>query len=409
MCSPRMVAAEVPDRGRLFYLVDNNLDFIAEVKEFLDWKAATRRAPATVKAYCSRLVWYYRFLEQRELNLLEATPADLTEFVIWLCNPHRVASKVEVIHEPSPLLATSVNLILQAVGALYRFLVRRGELAESPVRYVDIPRGKWLTERDLLAHTRNSRHLVQRSELKLKEPVRILPIISEQDFQTFVDSIHIDENPNSDPSGFRDRLICLMLKEGGFRLGELLGMHLEDLDFGKQGVHVRFRADNQNGARAKAGYGRDRFVHLPADVLGLLDVYITEVWIEANPRTDHLWIVLKKEAKTHDGTSTFGTASTHAAVEKMFLHYSGKSGVAIHPHLLRHTHATELVRSYLREGQPVDWKFVQERLGHASVVTTMQIYTHLTDEDYKHAYDSYVEKTRKGHAKRQDQDTDLNA
>ena len=147
-----------------------------------------------------------------------------------------------------------------------------------------------------------------------------------------------------------------------------------------------------------------RMVHLPADVLGLLDVYITEVWIEANPRTDHLWIVLKKDAKTHDGTSTFGTASTHASVEKMFLHYSRKSGVSIHPHLLRHTHATELVRSYLREGQPVDWKFVQERLGHASVVTTMQIYTHLTDKDYKHAYDSYVEKTRKGHAKHQDQE-----
>jgi integrase/recombinase XerD len=226
-----------------------------------------------------------------------------------------------------------VNLILQAVGALYRFLVRRGELAESP----DIPRGKWLTERDLLAHTRHDRHLVQRSELKLKEPVRILPIISEQDFQTFVDSIHIDENPNSDPSGFRDRLLCLMLKEGGFRLGELLGMHMEDLDFGKQGVHVRFRTDNQNGARAKAGYGRDRFVHLPSDILGLLDVYITEVWIEANPRTDHLWIVLKKDAKTHDGTSTFGTASTHASVEKMFLHYSRKSGVLLHPHILRHS------------------------------------------------------------------------
>jgi integrase/recombinase XerD len=277
MGPPRMVAAEVPDRGRVFYLVDDNLDFIPEVKEFLDWKAATKRAPATVKAYCSRLLWYYRFLEQRELNLVAATPADLTEFVIWLCNPHRDTGKVEVIHEPSPLQAASVNLVLQAVGALYRFLVRRGELVESPVRYVDVPRGKWLTERDLLAHTRHGQHLVQRSELKLKESVRLLPTISEQDFQTFVDSIRIDGDPNNDPSGFRDRLLCLMLKEGGFRLGELLGIHMEDLDFGKQGVHVRFRTDNQNGARTKSGYGRDRFVHLPADVLGLLDIYITEV------------------------------------------------------------------------------------------------------------------------------------
>src|SRR6266540_26491 len=49
------------------------------------------------------------------------------------------------------------------------------------------------------------------------------------------------------PTGFRDRLLCLMLKEGGFRIGELLGMHMDDLEFGKHGMHVRFRTDNENG------------------------------------------------------------------------------------------------------------------------------------------------------------------
>jgi integrase/recombinase XerD len=190
-----------------------------------------------------------------------------------------------------------------------------------------------------------------------------------------------------------------MLKEGGFRIGEILGMRMEDLEFGKQGVHVRFRPDNENGARAKAGYGHDRFVHLPADVLGLLDIYITEVWIEANPRTDHLSLVLKKEAKNRQGQSTYGTALTVAAVEKAFQHYSRKSEIILHPHVLRHTHATALVRSYLQDGEPVDWKFVQERLGHASVVTTMQTYTHLTTEDRKHAYDRYMEKTKERYAK----------
>jgi integrase/recombinase XerD len=176
-------------------------------------------------------------------------------------------------------------------------------------------------------------------------------------------------------------------------------MRIQDLDFGRQGVHVRFREDNQNGARAKAGYGRDRFVHLPTSILGLLDVYITEIWIEANPRTDHLWIVLKRDAKTRDGTPTFGTALSLTAVEKMFQHYSQKSGVNIHPHALRHTHATELVRSYLRDSEPVDWKFIQERLGHASVVTTMEIYTHLTNEDRKHAYERYTSRRKERYAK----------
>lgn len=395
----RMIAADVPGRGRMYYLVDEALNFVPEVKDFLDWKAATKRAPATVKAYCTRLQWYSRYLSHHQLGVLEATPSDLTEFVIWLCNPYRDVETVSPIHLASPLTASSVNLILQAVGALYHFLVRRGHLDASPVVYMDVPRGKWLTERDLLAHTRHGPPRVQRAELKLKEPETIPQTIAEQDFKRFVDSIHLENEPNGDPSGFRDRLICFMLKEGGFRLGELLGMHLDDLEFGKHGVHVRFRSDNENGARAKAGYGRDRFVHLPDDVLGLLDVYLTEVWIEANPRTDHLWLVLNKRARDRDGKSRYGTALSLAAVENMFGHYSKKSGVRLHPHTLRHTHATALVRSYLQDGEPVDWKFVQERLGHASVVTTMQTYTHLTNKDRQYAYERYQQKRRAVHAR----------
>jgi integrase/recombinase XerD len=402
MSPPTMVAADVPGRGRMFYLVDDHLDFLPEVKEFLDWKAATRRAPATIKAYCYRLQWFYRFLYQRDLQLLRATPADLTEFVIWLCNPYRNALQVSVIHAPSPIQASSVNLILQAVGALYRFLIRRGQINESPVLYLEVPRGRWLTERDLLAHTRQGAQRIQRMELKLKEPETFPEMIADKDFITFIESIHATDKPNRDPSGFRDRLICLMLKEGGFRLGELLGMQVEDLDFGKQGVYVRFRADNENGARAKAGYGRERFVHLPPDILGLLDVYLTEVWIEGSPRTSHLWIVLKRGARDRNGQQTCGTALTNPTVEKMFQHYSRKSGVIIHPHILRHTHASELVRSYLRDGTPVDWKFVQERLGHVSVVTTIQTYTHLTDEDRKLAYDAYLRKKGRIYAQAQD-------
>src|SRR5260370_11172020 len=259
------------------------------------------------------------------MGVLEATPSDLTEFVIWLCNPYRDLEMVSPIHVASPLTASSVNLILQAVGALYSFLVRRGHLAESPVMYVDVPKGKWLTEHDLLAHTRKGPQYVQRAELKLKEPETIPQTISEQDFRRFVAAIHLYYHSNGDHSGFRDRLICFMLKEGGFRLGELLGMHMDDLEFGNHGVHVRFRPDNENGARAKAGYGRDRFVHLPDDILGLLDIYITEVWIEANPRTNHLWIVLKKEARDQTGQQTWGRALTLSSVEKMFQHYSKKS------------------------------------------------------------------------------------
>ena len=36
----RIVAADVPDRGRMYYLIDGKFDFITDTKAFLDRKAA---------------------------------------------------------------------------------------------------------------------------------------------------------------------------------------------------------------------------------------------------------------------------------------------------------------------------------------------------------------------------------
>jgi site-specific recombinase XerD len=50
----------------------------------------------------------------------------------------------------------------------------------------------------------------------------------------------------------------------------------------------------------------------------------------------------------------------------------------VHPHLLRHTFATDLYRA------TTDIRLVQKTLGHADLSTTM-LYTHLVDEEVAHA------------------------
>src|SRR5579859_2451070 len=103
---PKVVVAEVPSLGRMFYLVDEHLNFIDEVKDFLDWKAATRRAPATIEAYCFRLLWYYRYLRRYGLNVMEVGPPDLTEFLLWLCNPYRDAEPTTLVLQAKPIQET---------------------------------------------------------------------------------------------------------------------------------------------------------------------------------------------------------------------------------------------------------------------------------------------------------------
>lgn len=64
---------------------------------------------------------------------------------------------------------------------------------------------------------------------------------------------------------------------------------------------------------------------------------------------------------------------------------SEKTEIKVNPHLLRHTHATELIRS--------GWNmtYVQKRLGHADIQTTINTYVHLTDSDLVEEYQKYLQ------------------
>jgi integrase len=83
---------------------------------------------------------------------------------------------------------------------------------------------------------------------------------------------------------------------------------------------------------------------------------------------------------------------TYSAVIDLFRRLHKKTGIRIHPHMLRHTHATELLRSGW------DVAKVQKRLGHASAQTTLNIYTHLTDDDLKQAHHAFEKAKKRANA-----------
>ncbi|MBI2278751.1 MAG: tyrosine-type recombinase/integrase [Candidatus Brennerbacteria bacterium] len=76
---------------------------------------------------------------------------------------------------------------------------------------------------------------------------------------------------------------------------------------------------------------------------------------------------------------------TPRAVERLVDFHARKAGIGgkkIHPHLLRHSFATDLLIN------GADLRSVQELLGHANIATT-QVYTHLTNKELREVHKSF--------------------
>jgi len=78
-----------------------------------------------------------------------------------------------------------------------------------------------------------------------------------------------------------------------------------------------------------------------------------------------------------------GEPLTYSAVRSLFKRLRKHVGFHVTPHMLRHTHATEL----LNDGWDPAW--IQKRLGHASVQTTIDTYTHISQATMKKHFQRY--------------------
>ena len=363
----KTIWARVGNRKRL-YLVDGASAFILPVKQYLDYLAALEKSPHTLEHYCRHLCHYFTFLEQSQRDWRSVSPDDLVNFVQWLRNPLRQVGTYP-IHAVSPLSERSVNTIVTAVSSFYRYHLQRGEPLNNPVLYEQIS-NRFSGFKPFLIHT--SRGKTIRRVVKLKEPEKRVKTVKDADFETFLASM--------DNQQFR--CLVLLMREGGLRVGEALGLLIQDLEFHRNGMWIRRRKDLENEALAKSlREGEERFIDLSPELMALLDHLLLQHSFE----TDHLFVVLKPNAKDQWGNSTYGHPLDREAVKALFRYYSRKSGIVIHAHQLRHSHATELIRAGW------DASYVQQRLGHAQVQTTINTYVHLTDEDLSQKWRIYQE------------------
>ncbi len=150
---------------------------------------------------------------------------------------------------------------------------------------------------------------------------------------------------------------CLALIYGcGLRLGEGVGLRVEDIDSGNGHLHIR-------GAKRN----KDRLVPLPTRVLELLRSWWKQ---HRNPR----WLFPKRgRGRAKNAMATADQPMSRNSLQLAFRDALRKSGIKkkAHIHTLRHSYATHL----LEAGENL--RQIQLNLGHSSPTTTA-LYTHLT-------------------------------
>jgi integrase/recombinase XerD len=163
------------------------------------------------------------------------------------------------------------------------------------------------------------------------------------------------EAPNLDaPTGLRNRCMLALMYRAGLRVSETCGLHLRDLRRSEAQIHLR--PEVTKGAK-------EAFVYLDPATLALLERWKT-VRRHYAARRPHLF------------TTLAGEPVGRRYCWHMVRRYARRAGIdrPVHPHMLRHTFATEL----LSEG--FNLRQVQQLLRHADVRTTT-LYTHVVDAE----------------------------
>lgn len=234
----------------------------------------------------------------------------------------------------------ATQLRFSALRSYYKFLVRRGVMETSPVKGVSLPKQekrlpKFLTVKQMTDLLSAPAKLAKEDDQKKRgRPVeRTVPL--------------------------RDEAILETIYSCGLRISELCGLRVEDIDSQEQTVRVR-------------GKGRkERLLPIGEPALAAIRNY---------------WSVLAKQPcatepvfrRSEESAEPMSVRTLQSRLKK----YLAAAGLDPHltPHKLRHSYATHMLDA------GADLRSVQELLGHAHLVTT-QVYTHVSTERLKKAYD----------------------
>ncbi|MDG2200673.1 MAG: tyrosine recombinase XerC [Phycisphaerales bacterium] len=319
------------------------------VSGFLEYLLDERHfSPYTARCYGVDLRQYVEYLVDEH-----SMPLDIeVETMAW--SRTRGATQADVVATVGPPTLTAI-MIEADVTRIRGFLTHLSESnysAATMARKIATLRSfhKWLEQRGTISS--NPMLLIRTP----KQAKRLPKAISVENVERLLSA-----PDTSTTLGSRDRAMLETLYSTGIRVSELVGIDLGDIDEAGQALVVR-------------GKGRkERIVPLGSHAMTAITHYLAMRRNNNDESLDSSTPMFINKQNTR-----ISTRSVRRKVSK-YLEIVGLDP-EISPHTLRHSFATHLLDN------GADLRAVQELLGHQSLSTT-QVYTHLTTQRMRDAYD----------------------
>lgn len=365
----RVEHISVKGQGEQHVVVDANGQLMQLPCKFLKYVRSVGKSANTQRAYAYALKEYSNYLASIGVNYLDADKQTIIGFTAWLQYPDLSDKVVPFLGAKPSRKPASVNNFVSGVLAFYRYLFeidqykinlwgdggKSGNPERSPYKPFLYKFGYKRAGSGFSAYVKMPRVQVK--------------CLSKNDVEKIIDAT---TNP-------RDRFLIYLLYISGLRIGEALSLHNQDIIYDPLNGHkvvLKYRGNLENGARLKTG---ERTVNVDQKCMDLFDDY--EYYIEDKIKRDNDFVFITLWGQ-HPGKPM-----TYSDVMSIFKRLRKKTGINIHPHLLRHTNATIL---YM---QTKDAQMVQNHLGHRQVQTTIGMYVHPSQEEitkeWKKAEDAY--------------------
>ncbi|WP_294174988.1 tyrosine-type recombinase/integrase [uncultured Clostridium sp.] len=351
---------KLDNNQRRYLLVDDSGLPIIPVAKYLKYIDNSEKSFNTQKKYCYSLKLYFEYLQEIDIDYRNVNINILSDFVGWLRNPYENNKVVNLKPIKAKRTEKTVNLTITVVTNFYDYLYRTEEINNDMVNKLmkQVFTGGNRHYKDFLYHV-NKDKSTSKNILKIKEPRRKIKTLTKEEMQKVY----------SATTNIRDEFLIKLLFETGLRIGEALSLYIEDIIFDhNKGHRIKLidRGELSNGASQKIG---EREIHVSQELIDLFDDYAYDILDELEIDTNFVFVKLRGKNK--------GQPLDYSCVSDLFKRLKKKTGIDVHAHLLRHTHATIYYQT------TKDIKQVQERLGHSQIQTTMNMYLHPSDEDIR--------------------------